>query len=113
MRTLLLIALLSLAGCATAFREWDRPGSDREAAKQDLVECRRAASGLTISSQVDPLPLYPRYYGRASFRSGYDTDQGYYVQRLTNNCMRNKGYELNAVPADGAGPAPAISPRAG
>ena len=87
---LALLALLSLAACAGPPREWAKPDADREAARQDLTLCRRAAAAEALRLQVDySLPRFGFYY-----RPRFDNDRAYNEQRLTSFCMRNKGYEL-------------------
>lgn len=97
---LALLALLSLAACAGTPREWEKPGADRAMAKQDLGDCRRAASAETFSARSDfGFPGFSRsrrsdYFFRPS---ALDSDRGHSEQRLAMFCMRNKGYELTPV----------------
>lgn len=116
MRQLLaLAALLPLAACASGPpREWEKAGTDREMARQDLGECRRAASAEALRIQYDGFVGFSHfrspYYGRGGYffrQQRADSDRFYNESRLTNFCMHNKGYELNLVQTDGA---PVTSP---
>ena len=119
MRALLaLLALLPLAACAGTPREWEKPGVGREAARQDLGECRRAASAEAFRMQSDfGFSGFPRFRPGYSARPDYllrqqalDSDRGYSEQRLAMLCMRNKGYELTPVHSEEA-PATPVPPR--
>ncbi len=115
MRTLLaLLALLSLSACGGLHRQWDKPGADREAVRQDLNGCRRAAATESLRYRAEySLPRAGSYYGRGDFfQSRPDADRFGNEQRLTTFCMRNKGYELSVVPADIRPATPALPPRA-
>ena len=119
MRPLLaLLALLPLAACAGTLREWEKPGVDREAARHDLGECRRAASAEAFRMQSDfgfsGFPRFrPGYSARPDYffrQQGFYSDRVYDEQRLAMFCMRNKGYELTPVQTEEAPPTP-VPPR--
>jgi hypothetical protein len=115
----LLISSL-VSGCAvTQPRQWDKPGADREMARQDLRDCRRAATNAAWRSQHDySIPRYTLPTGVYSNNPG--RVDPYYVRReperftnearLTSFCMRNRGYELNPVPTDIRPTSPPRSP---
>ena len=114
MRAAVVLSILILAsGCAAQPRQWDKPGVDREMAREDLRECRRAATNAAWRSQYDHnVPRYPRatgVYPAGRIDSHYarrDPDRFTNEARLASFCMRNKGYELNAMPTDIRPPSP-------
>jgi hypothetical protein len=98
---------LAVAGCAGSL-QWEKAGADRETAKQELRECRRAAT--TEAWRISPANVPTRH--RWPVSSGYhssrpdpyfvrnDNDRLTNERRLTSFCMRNKGYELSPVPTE-------------
>jgi hypothetical protein len=97
-----LAALTGLAGCGTP-SHWEKPGADLEATRADVRDCRRLASQEAFRQQAfdvgfarygSPWWGYPHRPSYAVFRSRLDTDRFYSDHRLTNFCMRSKGYEL-------------------
>lgn len=104
----LLIPFLACGCAASQPRQWDKPGADREMAQQDLRDCRRAATNAAWRSQHDY--NIPRHTLAAGAYSPSGRVDPYYVRRdpdrftnearMTSFCMRNKGYELNAIPTD-------------
>lgn len=98
---------LAVAGCGTP-RQWDKPGVDRQTAKQDLRDCRRAAAGEAWRAYPDNVPMRYPWPTSSAHQAGRpdpyfarrDSDRSYNEARLSNFCMRNKGYELNPSPTD-------------
>lgn len=108
-----LLVFLIASGCAAQSRQWDKPGADRATAQDDLRDCRRAAKNVAWRNQFDY--GIPRYTLPGAYSPSGRVDP-YYVRRepdrfgnearLVSFCMRNKGYELNAVPTDIRPPSP-------
>lgn len=94
-----LLLLLVLTGCSFPETRWEKAGVDEKTAASDLTNCRRAA-------QQEAFLATPYYYGFGfgppywRFRHGgfYESNRFYAEQRLTDFCMRNKGYQLVTVP---------------
>ena len=108
MRKVLAVALMasvsmaSLAGCATP-SHWEKAGADLEATRADMQDCRRQASQEAFRQHAFDVGFsrygaawwgYPRRPSYAMFSSRLDSDRYYSEHRLTNFCMRIKGYEL-------------------
>ena len=100
-----LMACAGIGACAGP-RQWEKTGADREMARQDLRDCRRAASNEAWRTSPDNVPQrYPspsaHLRGRADpYFSRRDNDRVANESRLIGFCMRNKGYELNASPTE-------------
>lgn len=99
------LGLTALAAC-TPMR-WDKPNASPEVSQADLADCRNQASreAFQYSFAYGYGPFYmfgPRYRYSPFWRPygfyGIADDRFYQENRLTNFCMRNKGYEL--VPAE-------------
>jgi hypothetical protein len=126
-KVLPLAVMLAVAGCGTPMH-WEKQGADPEMLKADMTDCRRAASQEAFHQYAFDTGFtrfgapYWGYAARPSYgawRSRLDSDRSYAESRLTNFCMRNKGYELvpneppQAAPADTipAQPQPQPPPR--
>jgi hypothetical protein len=101
------LVALAVAGCSSVPRQWEKPGADRETAKQDLKECRRAAANEAWSGYPDlasvrtPLSSSATPYGRSDpYYSRRDRDRTLNESRLTGSCMQNRGYEMNRAPTN-------------
>lgn len=110
------LILLAVSACAFPETRWEKPGADEKIAASDLSNCRRAAQQETFHAA----PLYgfgygfgPPYWGFRHW-SFYESDRFYAEGRLTDFCMRNKGYELVTIKppqtTPPAAPSPAPSP---
>ncbi|MBS0520843.1 MAG: hypothetical protein JSR90_19240 [Proteobacteria bacterium] len=109
---LLLLALAS--ACSFPETRWEKAGSDEKATAADLSDCRRAAR----QEAFDAWPYFvygPPYWGWGPpywgppYWSGVSSDRFYNEGRLTDFCMRNKGYRLVTVtPPRTTVPAPTI-----
>ena len=107
MRKVLAAAVTAgLAGCGMP-SHWEKPGTDLEATRADMQDCRRQASQEAFRQHAFDVGFarygpgwwgYPRRPSYAMFSSRLDSDRYYSEHRLTNFCMRIKGYEL--VPAE-------------
>lgn len=92
--TLATTMLGMLAACAFPETRWEKDGTDAQTATNDLAYCRAAARN-------EAFVTYP--FGYASPFYGYrrlpywDNDRFYAEGRLTNFCMRAKGYQLVTV----------------
>ena len=98
----------ALSSCGTP-STWDKAGADNELMNADFVECRRTARqdayrqlasisafGLTGPSSSAYRSGYASRYDSAQYRQRLADDRSYAEQRLTNGCMRAKGYERAA-----------------
>jgi hypothetical protein len=102
---LLLLALVS--ACAFPETRWEKAGVDEKVTANDLTDCRRAARREAFETW--PYFTYgPPYWGfpywgwGPSYRglpywNRYSSNQFYAESRLTDFCMRNKGYQLVTV----------------
>jgi hypothetical protein len=107
MRWILLGSMgLAVAGCAGQL-QWEKPGADREAAKQELRDCRRAATAEAW--RISPRNVPMRYSSLSGARATGWTDPYFDrrgsdrmsdEKRITGICMRAKGYDLNPVPTE-------------
>lgn len=93
-------ALLLVLGACTPSR-WDKPDTAPEAAHADLAQCGRSAQQEAFQRTTRP-PLFPPFGFRGPFDEfvwgpsyqQFAADQRFYLQsRLTDNCMRAKGYQ--------------------
>ncbi len=91
---------LALALCACAGPQWVRPDASAEQADKDTVDCQRyAANEATVRAQGFYGPSYygPFYSRRAITRPdpGWDPYGNRQLDeaRLTDLCMRSKGYQ--------------------
>jgi hypothetical protein len=100
------VALL-VAGCEKY--TWDRPGVSDEATQADYRDCRQQAQTEAFRTYAfySGFPIMgPGYWGyRAQpdywfWRQRIDSERFFYENRLTNFCMRNKGYTLVKVEDD-------------
>lgn len=100
--------LLALAACGSPMR-WDKAGTDEKATANDLSYCRRAAREEAFRAYPFFGAPYPshRWWG---WGGSPGADQFYAENRLTDFCMRNKGYALVPVqPQTQPPPAPTPS----
>jgi hypothetical protein len=96
MRIFLPIALVfAVAACSTPTR-WEKPGISEETKEADLTVCKRAAAkqGLMYyPSAVNP-PAGWAYEQPWGIMDTYRDDYRYHADfRLTDACMRYKGYD--------------------
>lgn len=104
-KVLPLLLLTSVAACAFPQTRWDKPGATEKATADDQVACRHAARQEAFDSYpYGPLPWHVRHWAY------YGDDQFYAEGRLTDFCMRNKGYTLVTVTPPKAGAPPAQQP---
>jgi hypothetical protein len=93
-------SLLALGGCVQS--HWEKPSVTAEAASADLTECRRSAQREAFR-QVDRYgyagaPMW-RYspgdplWSRASYEQWASGERLRLQTRLTDQCMRLKGYD--------------------
>ncbi len=100
-----MIMLACIAACTYPDTRWEKPGADEKATANDAVACSRAA-------QQESFRIYPDGFGAPFFGSNrfnrFDNDRVYSEVRLTDFCMRNKGYTLVMAtsPTDSPPPAP-------
>lgn len=106
---MIVLPALLLSACAAQPRQWDKPGADREMARQDLRDCRKASSyesrRLLLDNTASRLTLPTGAYSPAGRVDPYSlrrdsSDRFANEARLTAFCMRNKGYEFNPTPTD-------------
>ncbi len=95
------IALLALGACVQS--HWEKPTATAEVASADLAECRRSAQHEAFR-QVNsygyagaPLWRYAPYYEPLQSRANYEqwaaSERLRLQVRLTDHCMRTKGYD--------------------
>jgi hypothetical protein len=112
-KVLPVLLMLGVAACATPTR-WEKPGVSDEGAIVDLNACRHAAA-LEANRYYRPWgwggwPGWGWGFGRRSslfWQMRADDDRFYAQNRLTNFCMRTKGYELVKVERPQTRPPPA------
>jgi hypothetical protein len=108
----LLALLLAAAGCAPLY--WVRADTEPEQLERDMAQCRQQAwreaswrtwlyrpFGPTVIQDLNGRRFLVWPYGPFSDPFG---DRFFEEARLTDFCMRNKGYDL--VPADKIQPSP-------
>lgn len=108
MRRLMLALPMLVGGCANY--EWYQPGIGPEQVRFDRSDCARAADREAFFAYGPPFFATPAWYlspycGWGCAHSRYHNDQFFYrfqrdseVQRLTDFCMRSKGYALREIP---------------
>jgi hypothetical protein len=93
------LLLLAISGCSFPETRWEKAGADEKMAANDLTNCRRAAQQEAF--QVSPYYGVGYGFGPPSWRfrhwGFYGSDPFYTEGRLTDFCMRNKGYELVTI----------------
>jgi hypothetical protein len=98
-RILLVLLVLAVSGCAIPETRWEKPGADEKMAASDLSNCRRAAQQETF--QAAPLYGFGYGFGLPYWRyrpwTFYESNRFYTENRLTDFCMRNKGYQLVTI----------------
>lgn len=120
MRAIFILPVAILLAACAGPKQWERPDTDRETAKKDLGDCRRAGRSYAWRAQTDGGRIYPRmitpstayhYVGRPDLRYPYRDDYSFYNEsRMTSLCMRDKGYELNPAPTNIVPARPPASP---
>jgi hypothetical protein len=95
MRNVLPLALLlAVAGCNTPAR-WEKPGVSVEMTATAAVECRRTATQEAFLYIPAPAVISPNR--RVQWQ--YEQSERFSAEnRLTDSCMRSKGYELVPPP---------------
>jgi len=115
-KVLPLLLMLAVTACASTMR-WEKPGISDEGAAVDLGSCRHAAS-LEANRYYYPWGDWGWGWGfgrRSSlwWQMRADDDRFLVENRLTNFCMRTKGYEqvqVQSTPRTQAPPAPSPEP---
>jgi hypothetical protein len=102
-----LAATLSLGACESY--TWERAGATDLTMQTDYRDCRQQAQSEAFRSYAFysgfPLmgPIYWGYRYQPDYwywRQRLDSERFFYENRLTNFCMRNKGYTLVKVNED-------------
>jgi hypothetical protein len=115
-KVLPLLLLTASSACAFPETRWVKEGADDPATSHDLSTCRRAAQQETFEAA----PYYGYGFGppfshyRHPWSWGYfgGGDRLYTQGRLTDFCMRNKGYTLITIPPPQTrAPTPASAPQ--
>ena len=100
-------AALLLAGCGQY--TWERAGATDEATAADQRDCRDQARTEAFRSYAfySGFPIMGAGYWGYRYQPDYwywrqrlESDRYFYENRLTNFCMRNKGYTLVKVEED-------------
>jgi hypothetical protein len=103
MRKILPILLLAtVAACALPQTRWEKEGADEKLTAGDLTSCRQAARDEAFVGY--PYGFGSPFYGFHRW-AHWDDDRFYAEGRLTDFCMRNKGYQLVTIPPPQAAPA--------
>jgi hypothetical protein len=109
-----LLLLVAISGCSFPETRWEKAGADDNAMKSDLLTCRQAAQQETFVTS----PYYGYGFGfgppfwRHRYWPSYYYDNRFYTEgRLTDFCMRNKGYQLVTIQPPQTKP-PAQTPAA-
>ena len=90
-----LALLLTFAACSTPTR-WEKAGVSEETKNADLDICRHAAAkqGLAYYPSQPMAPVAFTYTAPWGAMDTYGDDLRYHAEfRLTDQCMRYKGYE--------------------
>src|SRR5262245_15820567 len=112
------VAALALAACDEY--TWERPGTTGAVQQGDYDDCRLQARSEAFRSYAfhSGFPIMgPGYWGfrhqpdYSTWRQRLDSEPVFYRNRLTNFCMRNKGYTLVKL-EEGYRDAPSRSPDA-
>jgi hypothetical protein len=94
-------AALAVAGCDKY--AWERPGVTEEALQADYKDCRQQAQSEAFRTYAfySGFPIMGPGYWNYRYQPDYwfwrqriDSERFFYENRLTNFCMRNKGYTL-------------------
>jgi hypothetical protein len=94
-----LVLLLATAACSLPQTRWEKPGADEKVTASDLVSCRQAADQEAMHDFPFAWPGPPAIGPRGIlYRDRADSDRFYMEHRLTDFCMRNKGYTLVTIP---------------
>jgi hypothetical protein len=107
MRRMMMVATLALvtSGCATY--SWYRADTPPDVAARDQAECHELARD---SAREVPFSAFPRSYGPARPWPSVGWNDPYWgpasdplwrmdvEQRLQDDCMRSRGYELQRAP---------------
>jgi hypothetical protein len=93
-KVLPLLVLVSLAACAFPQTRWDKPGANEKMTADDLLNCRHAAQQEAFLDA--PAPVIGPWAAHHWWRT--ENDRFYMENRLTDFCMRSKGYTLVDVP---------------
>jgi len=90
-----LLLMMAASACSMPQTRWEKADTDEKTMTDDLSACRRAA-------EQEAFVLYPSAFGPPFLwyhRWAYFNDNRFYAEsRLTNFCMRNKGYQLITIP---------------
>lgn len=119
-KVLPVLLMLGVAACGPALR-WEKPGATEQMLSFDMTSCRQAAQQeamLAYSFGYYPFAFGPPVWGLrrgnwAFWQMRADSDRFFAENRLTNFCMRNKGWaqvEVRPAPQTQA-PQPAPSPE--
>jgi hypothetical protein len=119
-KVLPVLLMLGVAACATPMR-WDKPGATDQMVAADTTACRQAAQQEAM--RYYPFGYYPWGFGPSVYgmhrgnwmlwQMRQDSDRFLAENRLTNFCMRTKGYEqveVRQAPQTQAPPAPSPEP---
>jgi hypothetical protein len=93
------LAILLGTGCAPS--QWEKPGGDLASQESDLMACRQ---GAHLSLSADPSLISrerPIGGGQFAMQSTPETDSTRQLREFqaTQDCMRDKGYQLKPAPA--------------
>jgi hypothetical protein len=116
-KVLPVLLMVGVTACADDMR-WTKPGVSDEGATVDLGSCRHAAQ-IEANRYYYPWgwggwPGWGWGFGRRSslyWQMRADNDRFFAENRLTNFCMRTKGYELVRVQQPQTQPPPPPSPE--
>jgi hypothetical protein len=102
MRKILSVLMLAMvAACALPQTRWEKDGADDTLTAGDLTYCRQAARNEAF--QAYPFGFGSPFYGFRHW-AAWDDNRYYTESRLTDFCMRNKGYQLVTIPPPQASP---------
>lgn len=103
-----ILPLLLLAACVTAQTEWVRSDTSVAQRQKDERECADIAAQQALDESMSSRPLYPPWTG-TGFNRGFPWSPFYSVEspsyfdrgprqyELTDYCMRQRGYVLQAI----------------
>lgn len=103
-RVLPFLLLLAVAACNLPETRWEKEGATDEMALNDLNYCRKAARDEAFSAY--PFGFGSPFYGFHRW-ANWEDNRALAESRLTQFCMRAKGYQLVTIaPPQTTPPAP-------
>jgi hypothetical protein len=100
-RILPFLLVLAVAACALPETRWEKDGADEALSMNDLSYCRKAARDEAFSAY--PFGFSSPFYGFHRWPN-WEDNRLLAESRLTQFCMRAKGYQLVTISPPQAAP---------